>query len=224
MFPNPPLLRHVCSSKERSHPFICAKLLPSVLFLTDLGCGCASNDLNVDVTSSSHSVETWPVENNDDALLNEHGKRKYAVVCTHCHYDHISSPSSSSPPTRPSSPPPTLHLSSPREPASDHPHTIRLAAPLRRFLAMSTSMTNARPGRNATAATALPEASMTPSRRSRQARRLRVGLESVIGKTVERVVNVWVRSSSSSPPSALPLLALWLFHLARSAGGSASLS
>ncbi|KAH8107565.1 Metallo-hydrolase/oxidoreductase [Phellopilus nigrolimitatus] len=71
------------------HPYIYAKLLPSVLLLIDSGCGGASNDPNVDVTSLREFVETWPVEDNDDAPLNEHGKRKYVVVCTHCHYDHI---------------------------------------------------------------------------------------------------------------------------------------
>ncbi|KAH8107569.1 hypothetical protein DFH11DRAFT_1732161 [Phellopilus nigrolimitatus] len=71
------------------HPFIYAKLLPSVLLLIDSGCGGTSNDPNVDITSLRKFVETWPVEDNDDAPLNEHGKRKYVVACTHCHYDHI---------------------------------------------------------------------------------------------------------------------------------------
>ena len=71
------------------HPFIYAKVLSSLLILIDSGCGGASNNPDVDVTKLREFIETWPVEDNGNKPLNVDGKRKYVVICTHCHYDHI---------------------------------------------------------------------------------------------------------------------------------------
>lgn len=73
------------------HPFIYAKICadPKVIMIVDTGCGGASNDAKVDVKSLREFIETWPVEDNGGKPLNEGGKWKYVVVCTHCHYDHI---------------------------------------------------------------------------------------------------------------------------------------
>ena len=71
------------------HPFIYAKVLADVIVLVDSGCGGASNNPRVDVTSLRVFIETWPITDNDDKPLNENGSRAYIVICTHCHYDHI---------------------------------------------------------------------------------------------------------------------------------------
>ncbi|KAL5526949.1 hypothetical protein ACEPAF_8676 [Sanghuangporus sanghuang] len=71
------------------HPFIYAKVLSDVIILIDSGCGGASNDSTIDVKSLREFVETWSVADNDGQPLNKNGARKYVVVCTHCHYDHI---------------------------------------------------------------------------------------------------------------------------------------
>ncbi|EJD06343.1 Metallo-hydrolase/oxidoreductase [Fomitiporia mediterranea MF3/22] len=71
------------------HPFIYAKIVPGVIVLIDSGCGGATNDPTIDVTSLREFIETWPIANNDDKPLNENGRFEYIVVCTHCHYDHI---------------------------------------------------------------------------------------------------------------------------------------
>lgn len=71
------------------HPFIYAKIFPEVIVIIDSGCGGASNNPDIEVKSLREFVETWPVVDNADVPLNPDGKRKYIVVCTHCHYDHI---------------------------------------------------------------------------------------------------------------------------------------
>ncbi|KAI5118037.1 hypothetical protein M0805_009219 [Coniferiporia weirii] len=71
------------------HPFIYVKVLPDVVLLVDTGCGGVSDDTDVDVTSLREFVETWPIADNGGSPLNAGGARKYIVVCTHCHYDHI---------------------------------------------------------------------------------------------------------------------------------------
>ena len=71
------------------HPFIYAKVLSDVIVVIDTGCGGRSNDSRVNVTSLREFIETWPVDDNGRRPLNEGGVRKYVVVCTHCHYDHI---------------------------------------------------------------------------------------------------------------------------------------
>lgn len=79
------------------HPFIYVKLYdnPPVIVLSDTGCG----GLYTDGTTTSDKtirdfLETYPVPANDSKPLNPRTStgnpgKKYFVICTHCHYDHI---------------------------------------------------------------------------------------------------------------------------------------
>jgi glyoxylase-like metal-dependent hydrolase (beta-lactamase superfamily II) len=75
------------------HPHIYAKLLPTAntLLLIDTGCGGASNDPTIEVTSLREYIETVGVDKNGGKPLNEGGRMGYIVVLSHCHYDHIRS-------------------------------------------------------------------------------------------------------------------------------------
>ena len=73
------------------HPHIYAKVDVSAntILIIDSGCGGASNDPEVKITSLRTFVESVGVDDNDGRPLNEGGRMKYIVVLTHCHYDHI---------------------------------------------------------------------------------------------------------------------------------------
>ncbi|TDL25509.1 Metallo-hydrolase/oxidoreductase [Rickenella mellea] len=71
------------------HPFIYAKLFPALLLLLDTGCGGATNDPDVDLRQLRLFLETHPVDENSGEPLNKAGTKKYVVVCSHCHFDHI---------------------------------------------------------------------------------------------------------------------------------------
>lgn len=73
----------------RERPFVYAKIFPSVVVLIDTGCGGAAKDPSVQLSSLREFIETYPVEDNEGRPLNSGGQKGYAVVCTHCHYDHI---------------------------------------------------------------------------------------------------------------------------------------
>lgn len=70
-------------------PFVYAKVLSSVIVLVDTGCGGAARDPSVQLTSLREFIETYPVSDNDGVPLNPDGNKEYAILCTHCHYDHI---------------------------------------------------------------------------------------------------------------------------------------
>lgn len=70
-------------------PFIYAKIYASVVVLIDTGCGGAARDPSVQLRSLQKFLETYPVQDNGGRPLNPDGGKGYAVVCTHCHYDHI---------------------------------------------------------------------------------------------------------------------------------------
>lgn len=75
--------------KYHEYPFIYVKITEHVLVLIDTGCGGATDDKKVELTSLRAFLETYPVESNEHAPLNEHGFKDYVVICSHCHYDHI---------------------------------------------------------------------------------------------------------------------------------------
>ncbi|KAM0421435.1 hypothetical protein ACHAPT_010789 [Fusarium lateritium] len=75
--------------KWAENPLIYVKLFPSSLVLIDTGCGGAAEDPTVELSSLRTFIETYPVADNEQEPLNQGGKRKYVVICTHCHYDHI---------------------------------------------------------------------------------------------------------------------------------------
>lgn len=70
-------------------PFIYAKIYNSAIVLIDTGCGGAARDDTVDLRSLRKFIETYPIDGNDGKPLNPGSEKAYAVICTHCHYDHI---------------------------------------------------------------------------------------------------------------------------------------
>lgn len=97
------------NDKYGEHPFIYVKIYahPSVIILSDTGCGGPDKDREAQESSAEslkHFIETYPVINNTP--LNPPGadgsvSKHYLIICTHCHYDHILglSPFESSNPT-----------------------------------------------------------------------------------------------------------------------------
>ena len=73
----------------QEHPFIYAKVLPTLIVLVDTGCGGATTNPTINLTSLRRFLEIYPIRENQDMPLNPAGQKKYVVVCTHCHYDHI---------------------------------------------------------------------------------------------------------------------------------------
>lgn len=75
--------------KYRECPFIYVKVFASVLVLIDTGCGGAAQDPSVELTSLRRHLEKFPLPENGDQPLNPQSQKGYAVICTHCHFDHI---------------------------------------------------------------------------------------------------------------------------------------
>lgn len=83
------------SDKYKEWPFIYAKIYnePPLVVLSDTGCG-GSAQVEKSSTDLKSFIETIPVASNGGKPLNpldNTGKpsRKYFIICTHCHYDHI---------------------------------------------------------------------------------------------------------------------------------------
>ena len=81
--------------KYEEHPFIYVKVYdePPLIVLSDTGCGGGSNK-HPHSKSLREYLETCPIPANQDRPLNprdSEGKasKKYMIICTHCHYDHI---------------------------------------------------------------------------------------------------------------------------------------
>jgi len=77
------------------HPFIYVKTFEDVpvLVLSDTGCG-GGNDKEPHSSSLKDFIETSPISSNNDNPLNPRNPtgqatKKYIIICTHCHYDHI---------------------------------------------------------------------------------------------------------------------------------------
>ena len=72
-------------------PVICVKVVPDsdTILIVDTGCGGATDNPEIEVKSLRVFLETVNVRDNDDKPINEGSRKKYIVVLTHCHYDHI---------------------------------------------------------------------------------------------------------------------------------------
>ena len=77
-------------------PFIYAKIYegPPLIVLSDTGSGGRPGSGSSSPDTLRSFIETHPVPDNDDRPLNprlENGEpcRKYLIICTHCHYDHV---------------------------------------------------------------------------------------------------------------------------------------
>lgn len=79
------------SDSYDEHPLIYVKLIPDqgVMLIIDTGCGGATDDDEIDVRSLREYIETVNIPANDNLPLNKDGALRYAVLLTHCHYDHI---------------------------------------------------------------------------------------------------------------------------------------
>jgi glyoxylase-like metal-dependent hydrolase (beta-lactamase superfamily II) len=86
---NSTTFRIVEDDKYGEYPFIYAKLTPDALILIDTGCGGATKDLDIELTSLRKFLETYPIADNSNTPLNADGNKDYIVICSHCHYDHI---------------------------------------------------------------------------------------------------------------------------------------
>ncbi|KAF9476687.1 Metallo-hydrolase/oxidoreductase [Pholiota conissans] len=73
------------------HPHIYAKVVhaANTILVIDTGCGGASNDTEITITSLKEFIDNVGVDDNNGHPLNEGGKIGYVVALTHCHYDHI---------------------------------------------------------------------------------------------------------------------------------------
>jgi glyoxylase-like metal-dependent hydrolase (beta-lactamase superfamily II) len=72
------------------HPLIYIKVIPeaNTVVCIDTGCGGASKDPDVEITSLRQFLETVPVPDNEYRPLNDNGM-EYIVITTHVHFDHI---------------------------------------------------------------------------------------------------------------------------------------
>jgi glyoxylase-like metal-dependent hydrolase (beta-lactamase superfamily II) len=69
-------------------PYIYIKIYEQYLLLTDTGCN-SPRSKTPSLTSLRQYLETSPVSANKDRCLNPYGRKKYIIICSHCHYDHI---------------------------------------------------------------------------------------------------------------------------------------
>jgi len=69
-------------------PHIYVKAYQQYLIVTDTGCNNPRRK-NTSLTSLRQYLETFPLSINDNKSLNPEGKKRYIIICSHCHYDHI---------------------------------------------------------------------------------------------------------------------------------------
>ena len=82
------------NDRYAEHPFIYVKIHGNILLLSDTGCGGYADASNPSQSALRDFIETSPIDLNGRRPLNprqEDGKvsKKYLIICTHCHYDHI---------------------------------------------------------------------------------------------------------------------------------------
>jgi glyoxylase-like metal-dependent hydrolase (beta-lactamase superfamily II) len=69
-------------------PQIYIKIYDNHLLITDTGCNSPRSKL-ASITSLRTYLETFPLPLNNYRPLNPGGEKKYVIICSHCHYDHI---------------------------------------------------------------------------------------------------------------------------------------
>lgn len=73
--------------KFEEKPFIYVKVYQNHLVVTDTGCDAPR--ISLKLTSLREYLETHPLSSNGHQCLNPRGQKKYIIICSHCHYDHI---------------------------------------------------------------------------------------------------------------------------------------
>lgn len=79
------------NDKYGEHPFIYVKIYhdPRLVVITDTGCGGGDKDREFYCNLKDY-IETYPAAANHGKPLNPlEAERRYLIICTHCHYDHI---------------------------------------------------------------------------------------------------------------------------------------
>ncbi|CAF9931484.1 hypothetical protein IMSHALPRED_008641 [Imshaugia aleurites] len=79
------------NDKYEEHPFIYVKIYsdPGLVVICDTGCG-GGDAGREHYHNLKDYIETFPAAANDGKPLNPlEAERKYLIICTHCHYDHI---------------------------------------------------------------------------------------------------------------------------------------
>ncbi|PVH67345.1 Metallo-hydrolase/oxidoreductase [Cadophora sp. DSE1049] len=69
-------------------PYIYVKIYPNHILITDTGCN-SPRQKHRSLTSLRQFIETYPVSIHSGKCLNPGGEKKYIIICSHCHYDHI---------------------------------------------------------------------------------------------------------------------------------------
>ncbi|CZS99003.1 uncharacterized protein RAG0_07519 [Rhynchosporium agropyri] len=69
-------------------PYIYAKIYSDHILLTDTGCNFPRQK-HQSFNSLRHYLESYPLTINGGKCLNPGGQKKYVIICSHCHYDHI---------------------------------------------------------------------------------------------------------------------------------------
>ncbi|PSS08746.1 hypothetical protein M430DRAFT_54111 [Amorphotheca resinae ATCC 22711] len=69
-------------------PHIYVKIYPDYLLIADTGCNTPRSN-KPSLTSLRQYLETYPLPSNNNQILNPDGQKKYIILCSHCHYDHI---------------------------------------------------------------------------------------------------------------------------------------
>ena len=81
------------NDEYEEHPFIYVKIYddPRLVVLSDTGCGGGGGDGHrKNPRNLKDYIETFPAAANNGKPLNPlEAERRYLIICTHCHYDHI---------------------------------------------------------------------------------------------------------------------------------------
>lgn len=74
--------------KYGEQPYIYVRKFADHLLVTDTGCNSPRSE-RATLTSLRDYLETYPIPSNGHQCLNPVGQKKYIIICSHCHYDHI---------------------------------------------------------------------------------------------------------------------------------------
>jgi glyoxylase-like metal-dependent hydrolase (beta-lactamase superfamily II) len=74
--------------RDGEQPHIYVKIYPNHLLITDTGSNIPRSK-EASFTSLRQYLEAYPIPSNSNKCLNEDSKKKYIIICSHCHSDHI---------------------------------------------------------------------------------------------------------------------------------------